>query len=87
MSLAYSRLTARTPAGVTAADPAAALARLADLEDTIEALLRERGQISAELEALRTGGKTRTVRFRELLARKVTNRDMLTRLGVPVAGD
>ncbi|MDR3766916.1 MAG: hypothetical protein Q3Y08_07810 [Butyricicoccus sp.] len=78
------RLTRRTPDGVEVSDPAAALERLAQLEDLAEALLAERGQLAQELDTLRVQGKTKTVRFQELLARKMTNREMLSRFGISV---
>ena len=40
----------------------------------------EMEQISAELEELRAAGKEKTVKFRELMAKKLTDRSLLLRL-------
>lgn len=77
-----NRLTTRTPDGVTAANTAAALERLAQLEDLMEALQSERTEIARELEALRVQSKTKSLRFRELLARKLMTTELLARLGL-----
>lgn len=78
------RLTRRTPDGIEVSDPAAALERLAQLEDFAETLLAEREQFAQELDTLRLQGKTKTVRFRELLTKKMTNREILSRFGISV---
>ena len=77
------RLTRKNAAGVWELDPERlpeAAERLARYEDFVEALPRELGQISAELEALRGAGKEKTVQFRERMARKLTDRSLLLRL-------
>lgn len=53
-----------------------AVARLAQFEDMVDALVREREEISRELEALREQGKEKTVHFKELLARKLINTNL-----------
>lgn len=78
------RLTRRTPDRIEVSDPAAALERLAQLEDLAETLLAEREQFAQELDTLRLQGKTKTVRFRELLTKKMTNREILSRFGISV---
>ncbi len=78
------RLTRRTSDGIEVSDPAAALERLAQLEDLAETLLAEREQFAQELDTLRLQGKTKTVRFRELLTKKMTNREILSRFGISV---
>ena len=75
------RLTTRTPDGVTVSDLSAALERLAAWEDILEELVAEREQIALELEALRAQGKTKSLRFKEQFARKIPNREMLSRFG------
>ena len=57
-----------------------ATARLGQWEDMIESLEREYEEISLQLENLRTTGKGKSVRFRELLARKLTVSTMLDTL-------
>lgn len=77
-----TRLTTRTAEGVDVPDIPAALERLAELEDFCEALHTEREEIAAELDALRSQGKERSLRFRELLARKITSGELIARLGL-----
>ena len=51
---------------------ARALMRLGRWEDMAEQLEKEQTDISAQLESLRRAGKEKSVRFRELFARKLT---------------
>ena len=55
----------------------AALERLARFEDMALGLEQEQGDIAARLAALREQGKDKTVQFRELLAQKLSNANML----------
>ena len=55
----------------------AALERLARFEDMALGLEAEQGDIAARLAALREQGKDKTAQFRELLAQKLSNANML----------
>ena len=59
---------------------ARALMRLGRWEDMAEQLQKEQTDISAQLESLRRAGKEKSVRFRELFARKLTVSTMLDTL-------
>ena len=59
---------------------ARALMRLGRWEDIAEQLEKEQTDISAQLESLRRAGKEKSVRFRELFARKLTVSTMLDTL-------
>lgn len=77
------RLTRKNAAGAWELDPARlpeAAERLARYECFVQELPRELEQISAELEDLRAAGKEKTVIFRELMAKKLTDRSLLLRL-------
>lgn len=50
-----------------------AIQKLAIFENMCDALVRENSDIPAELEALRLGGKDKTVKFKEAMARKLIN--------------
>ena len=54
--------------------------RLGRWEDMAEQLEKEQTDISAQLESLRRAGKEKSVRFRELFARKLTVSTMLDTL-------
>ena len=54
-----------------------ALERLARFEDMALGLEAEQRDIAARLAALREQGKDKTVQFRELLAQKLSNANML----------
>ncbi len=54
-----------------------AIEKLARFENLIEDLLNSQRQIPIELEILRNEGKTKSVRFRELMAKKITNANLL----------
>ena len=62
---------------VTGAELEAALERLARFEDMALGLEAEQGDIAARLAALREQGKDKTAQFRELLAQKLSNANML----------
>ena len=49
-----------------------AVQRLGKMEDMLEQLLAEKDEISSQLEAQRNAGKEKSVRFRELFARKLS---------------
>ena len=77
------RLTRRNAAGAWELPPdrlEEAAERLARWEGLPAELEEELAAISAELEALRGAGKEKTVRFRELMAKKLTDRSLLLRL-------
>ena len=77
------RLTRRNAAGAWELPPdrlEEAAERLARWEGLPTELEEELAAISAELEALRGAGKEKTVRFRELMAKKLTDRSLLLRL-------
>ena len=59
---------------------ARALMRLGRWEDMADQLEKEQTDISAQLESLRRAGKEKSVRFRELFARKLTVSTMLDTL-------
>ncbi|CEG28839.1 hypothetical protein [Bacillus sp. B-jedd] len=54
--------------------------RLAQFENFHEALLSQQLELEKELEKLRADDKTRTVRFKQLLANKLTNQNILIQL-------
>lgn len=54
-----------------------AIEKLARFENLIEDLLNSQRQIPIELEMLRNEGKTKSVRFRELMVKKITNANLL----------
>lgn len=56
----------------------AAADRLAALEELIESLLAEQAQLAGSLAELRAAGQTKTTRFNQLLARKLTIGQMLS---------
>ena len=58
----------------------AAIENLARMENLYEDLCRQQERIAGELEALRLAGKQKTVRFRQLLANKVTNQNIIVML-------
>lgn len=73
------RYTIRS-AGAVSVEPEqlqAALERLARFEDLAFGLAGEQEEISKSLERLRGERREKTVQFRELMARKLTNTSML----------
>ncbi|PKM76658.1 MAG: hypothetical protein CVU90_11255 [Firmicutes bacterium HGW-Firmicutes-15] len=54
-----------------------AITRLAKFENIYEDLIASQIQIPKELEKLRNEGKTKTVRFRELMVNKMTNANII----------
>ena len=61
-------------------EEAEAVQRLARYENLHESVLKEQAECAAKLEALRGDGKEKTVKFRELLARKLTGSQVLALL-------
>ena len=57
-----------------------ALERLAKCENLLTQLEQEQVELSQKLEQLRAQGKTKTVQFRELMARKLVNQQLRLRL-------
>ena len=55
-----------------------AVERLAALENVYEGLLQTQQQIAAELQELRAAGKIKTLRFKELMASKLTNQNTIS---------
>ena len=74
------RLTQKTPDGYRAEDLPAALDRLGRFEDFYESVLTGQEVLSAELAALREGGKQKSYEFRERMGKKLTNTEILLRL-------
>lgn len=54
-----------------------AITRLAKFENIYEDLLASQIQIPKELEKLRNDGKTKSVRFKELMVQKMTNANII----------
>jgi hypothetical protein len=54
-----------------------AITKLAKFENIYEDLIASQSQIPKELEKLRNEGKTKTVRFKELMVRKMTNANII----------
>jgi len=54
-----------------------AVVRLAACENLYESLLRRQYEIGKDLEMLRIADKSRSVKFRELLANKIVNNNLL----------
>lgn len=69
------RLTNRPGGPVPGIDEA--IDRLARFEDAYDEVVADQERVTAELERLRREGRTKTVRFRELLGRKLTNTYLL----------
>lgn len=54
-----------------------AVERLAIFENIYEDLIKSQGDIHKELEKLRSEDKTKTVKFKELMVKKLTNNNMI----------
>ena len=75
------RLTQKqTDGSWTAGSDAAALERLAQYESMHEALEAEYVKICADMERLRSAGRTNSATYRQLLGSKLTVRDLLDRI-------
>ena len=73
------RYTTRQADGHASVPPerlADAMDRLAGFEDLLQDLEREQEELPRQLEQLRNQGREKTVQFRELLARKLTNTNL-----------
>lgn len=55
-----------------------AVNKLARFENVYEDLVSKQSEISKEMEKLRLEGKTHSVKFKQLLANKLTNSNILT---------
>lgn len=64
-----------------------AIDRLYQLEDYYFSLLERQQAIPLEMEALRAAGKTRTVRFRELMAERIMVSGALARMDAPTGAE
>jgi hypothetical protein len=54
-----------------------AISRLARFENVYDDLVASQNKISEELEKLRNEGKTKSVRFKELMVKKMTNSNII----------
>lgn len=54
-----------------------AVMKLAKFENMYESLVEKQNQIVKEMEKLKSEGKTNSVRFKQLLVNKITNKDMI----------
>lgn len=66
----------------TAADPAKAIEQLGRLEDLCDLLAQEHAELSSQLEKMRYDNKTHSVRFKELVVKKLNNANVLSLLKV-----
>jgi len=62
---------------VPGGDMEGAVQRLGAFEDACEALMKSQEQIPGELDALRVQGKEKTVRFKETMAQKLINNNII----------
>lgn len=79
------RLTAKNGDTITLREGAsqqAVLLRLAQFEALYETLLRENVEFSLALQKLKEADKTKTVKFRELMGKKLMNTQMLGVFGI-----
>lgn len=58
-----------------------AVSKLARFENIYDDLIAKQSEISKELEKLRSEDKTKTVKFKQLLANKMTNNNILILFG------
>lgn len=78
-----SRYTVKQADGsYTAADTANAIDRLGRLEDLCDLLVQEQTQVAGQLEQMRYENKTHSVKFKELLVKKLNNSNIFTLLKV-----
>lgn len=61
-----------------------AIDRLAAFENVYEALTKEQDDIAHKMDKLRSEGKSKTVTFKQLMANKLTNINLLSILGTYV---
>lgn len=80
-----ARLTIHTPKGAALApgtQAQAAVEKLAAYEDICAEILAEQLKLAEKMDLLRGQGKEKSVQFRELFAKKLTNSAFLARLSV-----
>jgi len=72
-------MTGKSEQGYTLShqDMEKAIQMLGQWEDALEELQRAQQQIPKDLEALRSSGKEKTVQYREMLAQKLINNNIL----------
>ncbi len=68
-----TRLTSGSKGSYTVPDPQEAIERLAAYENLHEATEREQESITVQMAVLRAAGKEKTVKYRELFAKKLQN--------------
>lgn len=73
-------LTNKNENGYSCTDEKAAIERLGRIEALYERLCREQEEISIELSKLRASGKAKSVKFNQLLAKKMTNVNLIASL-------
>lgn len=73
-------LTNKNENGYSCTDEKAAIERLGRIEALYERLCREQEEISLELSKLRASGKAKSVKFNQLLAKKLTNVNIIAAL-------
>lgn len=74
------RITKQTEDGYTAVCAEKAAARLGRVEDLYERLSKEQEALSAQLASLRAEGKMKSVKFNQLMAKKLTNTNVIALL-------
>lgn len=74
------KLTAKNENGYFCPNEKAAIERLGRIEELYERLCLEQKKISSELSDLRSSGKGRSVKFNQLLAKKLTNVSIISAL-------
>lgn len=74
------KLTEKNENGYQCLDEKAAIERLGKIEELYERLCREQEEISSELSDLRSQGKAKSVKFNQLLAKKLSNVSILSAL-------
>lgn len=73
-------LTEKEGDGYTCADERAAIERLGKIEEYYVRICCEQEQISRELSELRSQGKAKSVKFNQLLSKKLTNVNIIAAL-------
>lgn len=73
-------LTVKDENGYFCTDERAAIERLGKIEEFYERLCREQEEIGLALSDLRSQGKAKSVKFNQLLAKKLTNVNIIAAL-------
>lgn len=74
-----SRYTVKqTDGSYTVADTAEAIEQLGRVEDLCELLAQEQVQVASQLEKMRYENKTHSVKFKELIVKKLNTSNILT---------